>query len=159
MDDVGRALRHIGALDLIAQVALADTGPQCLAQRHHAEVAEMRADAQPVEFLGGFDLTQRRVGAREIGNNGEACRQLRVLVGGQRADIGDAAGRRRALVQHLDGGADARFTAPCHVGLACDEPRLRRVVDVLHEQRVARARRQHADRLRGHRPLRQPLHR
>ncbi len=39
------------------------------------------------------------------------------------------------------------------------QARLRRMIDVLHEQRVALARRQHADRLGGHRPLRQPLHR
>src|SRR5450759_3337511 len=84
---------------------------------------------------------------------------MRMLVRGQRPDECDPACARAALLQHLDRGTDRRLAAPRYIGLVGNDPRLRRVIDVLHKQRVALTRCVHADRLGGHRPLRQPLHR
>src|SRR5262249_33034578 len=63
------------------------------------------------------------------------------------------------LPQPREDGADRRLAAPGDIGLAGEALCQRRMVDPLHEQRVALARREHADGLHRHRPLREPLHR
>jgi hypothetical protein len=68
-------------------------------------------------------------------------------------------GARATLLQHLDGGLDARFAAPRDVGVRCYLLRQARVIDVLHEHGVPPPGREHADGFRRHRPLREPLHR
>ena len=42
MDHVGAAVRDVGALDQIAELALGEARPQAVAQRRHAEIGEMR---------------------------------------------------------------------------------------------------------------------
>jgi len=82
----------------------------------------------------------------------------RVLLEIHRADHADAASARPAFFQRRDGGAHRRLAAPCHLRPISQTPGERRMVGVLHEQRVGLPRCEHADGFRGHRPLREPLH-
>ncbi len=82
-----------------------------------------------------------------------------MLLEGHRADDANAAGTRRAALQRGDRGGERRAAAPGDVRRRGEPLRQRHVVDVLDEQRVGPAGRQHADRLGGHRPAGQPLHR
>ena len=61
MDHVGAAELHVCALDQIAERALGEPGPQPVAQRRHAQIGKMRADAQPVELFGRLDHAQPHV--------------------------------------------------------------------------------------------------
>ncbi len=56
VNDIDCAMRDVSTLDQITELALVQTGFKPIAQRRHAKIAEMRADAQPVELLGGFHL-------------------------------------------------------------------------------------------------------
>src|ERR1039458_7099735 len=60
MNDVIRALRNVSALDQVAELALVQSEPDTVAKRRHAEIAEMRADAQPVQFLSQIGRASRR---------------------------------------------------------------------------------------------------
>ena len=80
MNDVGAAERHIGPLDQIGEIALAQARPQAVAQRDHAAIGQGGADAQPIELLGGLDLAQPRIAAVEIGRRAEPRRKLFVLL-------------------------------------------------------------------------------
>jgi len=46
------ALRNVGPLDHVAKFTFVQAWLQTVAQRHHAAIAEMRPDAQPIDFLG-----------------------------------------------------------------------------------------------------------
>ena len=61
MNDIGRTVRHVGALDQIAELAFVQPGLESIAQRRHAEIAEMRADAQPIKLVGRLHLSQSDV--------------------------------------------------------------------------------------------------
>ena len=63
------------------------------------------------------------------------------------------------MLQRGDRGGDRRAAAPVDFGRRREPPRQRHVIDVLHEQGVGLAGREDADRLGGHRPAGQPLHR
>ena len=136
MDDVGAAERDVGPLDQIGELALAQSRPQAVAQRHHAAIGQGGADAHPVDFLRRLDLAQPHIAAIEIGDGAEFRRKHRVLLEGHRADDADAAGRARAPLQHRDRGADRRAAAPRDLGRLRDPPRQRHMIDVLHEHRV-----------------------
>ena len=150
---------NIGAFDEIGEFALAQARPQAVAQRGHAAIGERGADPHPVDLLGRFDLPQAHIGPVEIGDRAEPRRQHRVLLEGHRPDDADPAVARRALFQYGNGRADRRAAAPGDFGRRRKPPRQRHVIDVLHEQRVRLARRKYADRLGGHRPAGEPLHR
>ena len=84
-----------------------------------------------------FTCRSRDVGAIEIRRSSEPRGQRRVLLGGQRPDVADAVRRAPRFSSTAIAARDRRLAAPGDVGLVGDEPRLRRVIDVLHEQRVA----------------------
>src|SRR5262245_44593762 len=58
MNNVDCALRDVGPLDHITELAFVQTRFRSIAQCGHAKIAEMCADAQPIELLGGLHLTQ-----------------------------------------------------------------------------------------------------
>src|SRR5262245_5084322 len=157
MNDVGRAVRNVDTLDQISQLALVQARLQPVAQRRHTKVAEMRADAKPIEFFGGFDLTQTDVIAIETFQLSKFCRQSRVLFRADRSDCRNPVLSRASLLKNCDRCRDRRFTAPRDIRLLSENARLRRVIDILYEQRIALVRREYSHRLRSHRPLRQPL--
>ena len=98
MDEVDGAVLDVGALDEIVELALAQAGLEPVAQAGHAEIGEMRADAQPVDLLFRLDQPVAGVGLVEILRRAELRGDHRVLLGGQRPDGGDAvAPARRAL--------------------------------------------------------------
>ena len=118
----------------------------------------MRADSQPVELLRGLDLPQTDVVAAETFWLAELRRQGRVLLGrhrthGRHAIFASASPRKRFY-----GHGKRRFAAPRNIGLVGKDLCLRRMIDVLHEQRIAFAWRENTDGLGRHRPLCQPLH-
>src|ERR1017187_7965808 len=84
MNDVIRALRNVSALDQVAELALVQSEPDTVAKRRHAEIAEMRADAQPVQFLGRLYLPQANVIAIEAFQFSEFRRRCGVLFGAYR---------------------------------------------------------------------------
>ena len=88
-----------------------------------------------------------------------AAAERRVLLGAHRPDRRDLVRPRAALLQFCDRLADRRLSAPRDLGIGREPPRERHVIVILHEQRIALARRQHADRFRRHRPAGEPLHR
>ena len=159
MNDVGAALRNVGALDDVGEIALGEARPQAVAQPRHAAIREGGADAHPVELFGRLDLAQSHIGAVEVCDLAEARRQHRVLLECHRPDHADAARQRRAAFQRRDQGADRRLPAPRDLGIFGDPPGERHVIDVLDEQRVGFAGGEDAERLGRHRPARQPLHR
>ena len=159
MDDVGAALAHIGALDQIAERALVKADRYPVAQGGHAAIAQPGADAQPVDLFLRLHASQPHIGAVEVDDVAEARGERRMLGKIHRADDADAILARAALLQRSNDGADGRFAAPRDLGLGGEPLRQRRMIDPLHEQRVALARRKHADRLHRHRPLGEPLHR
>ena len=63
-----------------------------------------------------------------------------------------------AALQNFNGRSNGGFATPDNVSLVSQNPRLWRVVDVLHEQGIALPWGKQADCLGGDRPLRQPLH-
>ena len=82
-----------------------------------------------------------------------------MLLNRQRADHGDAIRlARRALP--VPRSAVAMVDSPPHAtsASAASSVACGHVIEILNEQRIALARRKHADRLGRHRPLRQPLH-
>ena len=119
----------------------------------------MRADAQPVDFLGRLDHAQPHVGLVQARQLAEGRRERRMLLGAQGPDRGEAVRLRAALLQFIDRRADRRLPAPCDIRIARQPARLRHMIVILHEQRIALARREHADRFRRHRPAGEPLHR
>ena len=159
MDHVGAALRHVSALDEIAKFALGDARAQPVAQRHHAEVGEMRADAQPVEFFGRFDHAQPDISLVQARELAVRRRQRGLLLSAHRSNRCNAVRPRAAPLQFIDRRTDRRLPAPRDLRVARELPRLRHMIVILHEQRIGLARRQHADRFRRHRPAGEPLHR
>src|SRR5262249_46520140 len=159
MDDVGAALTHIGALDQVAKRALSQPHGETITQARHAAIAEPSADAQPVDLLRRLYAPQPHIGAVEVDDPTEAGGERCMLGEPHRPDHADAILARAPFFQRRDDGADRRLAAPRHIGLAGEALGQRRMIDPLHEQRVALARREHADRLDRHRPLREPLHR
>src|SRR5262245_564600 len=118
----------------------------------------MRADAKPLEFFGGFHLTQTDVIAIETFQSSKFRRQRRVLLGADRSDCRDPILSGASPVKSCDRCRDRGFPAPRDVRLVSENARLRRVIDILHEQRVALVRREYSYRLCCNRPLRQPLY-
>ncbi len=112
MNDVSAAERHVGALNKVAEFALAQARPQSVVQRRHAAIGQRRADPHPIDFLGRLDLAQPYIGAVKIGDHAEAAGERRVLLERHRPDHADAAVLRAAPLQHLDRGADRRPAAP-----------------------------------------------
>ena len=64
----------------LAELTLIDARARMFIKRGHAEIAEIGADAQPVELLGGLDLPQRHVSAAEVLWRAEAFRQRGMLI-------------------------------------------------------------------------------
>jgi len=102
---------------------------------------------------------QPHIGAIEVDDVAEARGQRPMLGEIHRSDDADAIFACAALFECRDDGADGGFAAPCDLGLRGKPLRQRRMIDPLHEQRVALAWREHADRLHRRRPLGEPLHR
>ena len=150
----------VGALDEIAEFALAQPRPQTVAQRGHAAIGQGGADPHPVDFLGRLDLAQPRHSAR-----------LRLAIVPNRAASSACCSK---VIGPMTPTAPSRAPRCSSTAIAApiDEPppqatsarrrelsRQRHVIDVLHEHGVGLAGREHADRLGGHRPAGQPLHR
>ena len=160
MDAGGAAKPDIAALDGVGELALAHAGLDRGAQARHAAVAEPGAEAEPVELFRRLHAAQLHIGAVEVRHLAETPGERRVRVEIHRSDHADLVLARAALLERGNRLADRGLAAPFDdLRLVGELARQRRVIDVLQEQRVRLARRQHADRLRRHRPLREPLHR
>ena len=158
MDGVAAAERDIGLFNAGAQFDLARARVQIVAQRGHAEIGEIGADAQPVEFFRRFDLAELDIGFVQILRGPERLAQRGMLRERQRADESNSIALRLALREHADRRFDRRRAAPGDVRVARNVRSKFGMIDVLHEHRVPHVRREHADRLGRHRPAGQPLH-
>ena len=118
----------------------------------------MRTDAQPIKLLGRLHLTQPDVFAVKAFRLAEFCRKRCVLLGAEWSHRCDAILSRATPLEHFDRRGDRRLAAPFDVCLVGEDPRLRRMIDILHEKRVALVRREYPNRLGGDGPLREPLH-
>src|SRR5438128_2311721 len=117
MYPVGATVGDIGALNAIAELTFGQAGLEPVAQPGHAPITEMRSDAQPLDLLRRFDLTQAHIGAIEVDDLSEALGEDAMLLEGHRADHADAPGAGRAPLQHLHPFADRGFPAPSDIGL------------------------------------------
>src|SRR6478736_5964464 len=139
MNDIDSALRNVSTLDEIAEFALIEAGLEPVAQSRHSQIAEMRADAQPVELFAGLHLAQANVFPVKTRRFSESGGENRVLLGSHGSDCRDAILPCTAPLKSFDCHADRGFAAPRNVGFVGQNPRLRRVIDILHEQRISLA--------------------
>ena len=72
--------------------------------------------------------------------------------------LSDAILSRATPLEHFDRRSDRGLAAPFDVCLVGENPRLRRMIDILNEKRVALTRREYPNGLGGDGPLREPLH-
>ncbi len=83
MDKIDGAVPDIGAFDQVIELTLAESWLKPVAQAGHAEIGEMRANAQPVDLLFRLDQTVTRVRLIEIFRRTELRDDDGVLLGGQ----------------------------------------------------------------------------
>src|SRR5665213_319804 len=152
------AVLDVSSLDQIVERAFGEARFEAVAQAGHAEIGEIRADAQPVDLLLRLDQAIPRVRTIEIFWRAELRGNDGVLLGGERPDRGDVIAPSAALHQHVSRRGDRGLATPGNVGFIGDQRRLRFVIDPLHEKCIAFARGEYADRFRGHRPSREILH-
>ena len=157
--DVGRAAAaHVGALGQVPELALVGARPGLLVDRAHGVVGEAAAHAQPVELLGRLAQAQARVGVVERHRRRELG-ERRVRPVAERSDHRHPPAAGAAPLELLDRGRHRPRPRPAHLGLGGDPLRVRDVVVEVDEQQVALARGEHAQRLAGDRPAREPADR
>jgi hypothetical protein len=158
VDAVGGAVRQVRPFHEVTELPFGQAGPDAVAQRRHAEVAEVRAEPQPVDLLGALDLADPDEVPVQVRRRAEPRFQCLVLLDAERSDPGHAVPPGAAPLEFPDGGRDRRGL-PGDIGLRREPAGQRQVVVMLDEQRVRLAGRDDDGRLGGHRPAGQPLHR
>ncbi len=133
MNDVGGAVRDVGAFDPVSELPLIQPGSRRITQRRHPQIAEMRANAQPVDLFRGLDLPQTDVVAAQAFRLAKLRRQGRVLFGRDHAHCCHAIFASPPPLKRFYGLGNRRFATPRDIGPIGKDRRLRCMIDVLHE--------------------------
>src|SRR5262252_1232228 len=155
MDQRRTAQSDIGALNDVGQLVLAKPAPRFTRERCDAKIAEVGADAQPIDLFVRLTHPQPRILSVEIDEIEMLSdrAQLRVR---ERAHRSNAL--RAATPQFVDCFARPSMLAPPDVAITRDLARERPMVVPLYEHQFALARREDHDRFGRDRPTGEPLH-
>ncbi len=153
VDQVGSAVRHVGALAQVSQIALVVAQPDALAHALIACVGQGGTDAQPFDLLVGLDQPRAEIGPVQV-DQGFGARVDRLdRAQRHRSDHADARVRSAACFDRLYHGRNgAALAAPQHLGLPGDVPAFGQVVVELDVHGRGVAGRKDDRGLDGHRP-------